>query len=189
MADLANVVIERLKTIQRTSANGQPYWMAKEIMSALDYRSWRDFLQVIERAKASCENAGHFSSNHFVLMPEMMEIGKGAKREVKNFALSKYACYLVAMNGDTSKPEIAVAQAYFVEQTYRQEAQQLHTEEERRLLIRNRVKDANLKLSGAAKVAGVSDKMFGVFHDAGYKGLYGGSCTPDRRRDLQGGRL
>ncbi len=148
--------------------------MAKEIMNVLDYREWRDFKQVIERAKASCENSGNFIANHFVLMPEMMEIGKGARREVENFALSKFACYLVAMNGETSKPEIAAAQAYFVEQTYRQETEELLSEAERRLLVRNRVKDANKKLGGAAKQAGVTNRMFGVFHDAGYQGLYGG---------------
>jgi DNA-damage-inducible protein D len=120
--------------------------MAKEIMGVLDYREWRDFKQVLDRAKASCENSGNFIANHFVLMPEMVEIGSGARREVENYALSKYACYLVAMNGETSKPEIAVAQAYFVEQTYRQETEELLSEAERRLLIRNRVKDANKKL-------------------------------------------
>lgn len=174
MPDPTNVVIERLKAVQKTSGNGRPYWMAKEIMTILDYREWRDFRQVIDRAKTSCENSGNFSNDHFVLMPEMVEIGSGAKREVENFALSKYACYLVAMNGETSKPEIAAAQAYFVEQTYRQESQQLLTEEERRLLIRDRVKDANKKLGGAAKEAGVRSQMFGIFFDEGYKGLYGG---------------
>ena len=174
MADVTNIVVERLKAHQKTAPNGVPYWMARDIMDALDYREWRGFREVIERAKASCENAGNFIANHFVLIPEMVEIGSGAKRERENFAFSKYACYLVAMNGDTSKPEIAAAQAYFVEQTYRQEAQALLSEEERRLLIRNRVKDANRKLGGAAQAAGVRNSMFGIFQDAGYKGLYGG---------------
>jgi DNA-damage-inducible protein D len=174
MEDATNLVIDRLKALQKTSQNGSPYWIAREIMTVLDYRDWRDFREVIERAKASCENAGNFIANHFVLVPEMVEIGSGAKREVDNFALSKYACYLIAMNGDTAKPEIAAAQAYFVEQTYRQESQEELTEEERRLLLRARVKDANRKLSGAAKDAGVRSAMFGIFQDAGYKGLYAG---------------
>ena len=174
VSDATNLVIGRLKSLQKTSPNGAPYWMARDIMTVLDYREWRDFREVIERGKASCESAGNFIANHFVPMPEMVEIGSGAKRERENFAFSKYACYLVAMNGDTSKPEIATAQAYFVEQTYRQEAQELISEEERRLLIRNRVKDANRKLGGAAQAAGVRNKMFGIFQDAGYKGLYGG---------------
>lgn len=174
MADAANMVIERLKALQKATPAGVLYWMAREIMTALDYREWRDFREVIEKAKVSCSNAGNFAANHFVPMPEMVEIGSGAKRERENFALSKYACYLVAMNGETSKPEIATAQAYFVEQTYRQETHELLSEEERRLLLRNRVKDANRKLSGAAKSAGVRSAMFGIFHDAGYKGLYNG---------------
>jgi DNA-damage-inducible protein D len=173
MADGENIIIERIKALQKRTNNDKPYWMARDIMAILDYREWRDFREVIERAKASCENAGNLIAHHFVLMPEMIEIGKGGRREVDNFALSKYACYLVAMNGDTAKPEIATAQAYFVEQTYRQENQELLTDEERRVLLRERVKDANRKLGGAAKEAGVRSAMFGVFQDAGYKGLYG----------------
>lgn len=169
----ANAVISKLKQLQKATAKGYPYWMARDIMAVLDYKEWKDFREVIERAKASCENSGHFLANHFASMPELVEIGSGAKRERENIALSKYACYLVAMNGDTSKPEIAAAQAYFVEQTYRQEHQQSLTDEERRLLLRERVKDGNLKLGGAAKEAGVRSSMFGVFQDAGYKGLYG----------------
>ena len=138
-------------------------------MEVLNYKEWRDFREVIERAMKSCEGAGNFSPHHFVLMPEMITAGKGAQRERENFALSKYACYLIAMNGDPNKPEIANAQAYFTEQTYLQEQQQALTEAERRLVIRNRVQDANRKLSGAAKTSGVRNQMFGVFHDAGYR--------------------
>jgi DNA-damage-inducible protein D len=174
MPDTPNPLIEQLRAIQKTYSNGAPYWVARELMEVLDYRDWRDFSDVIEKAKTSCEMAGHFSGDHFVLMPEMVAIGSGAKRERENFIFSKYACYLVAMNGDPGKPEIAYAQAYFTEQTYLQEQQESLTESERRLLIRNRVKDANRKLGGAAKESGVTSKMFGVFHDAGYKGLYGG---------------
>jgi DNA-damage-inducible protein D len=169
-----HIVIGRLRALERMTAKGLPYWMGRDIMEVLDYREWRDFREVIERAKTSCEKAGNFSAHHFVPMPELITAGKGAQRERENFALSKYACYLIAMNGDPSKPEIANAQAYFTEQTYLQEQQQALTEAERRLVIRNRVKDANRKLSGAAKVSGVRSKMFGVFHDAGYRGLYGG---------------
>lgn len=182
MADSSNVIIERLKSLEKTSQNGQSYWMAREILPVLDYREWRDFREVIERAKLSCENAGHFAANHFVPMREMVDIGSGAKRERENLALSRYACYLIAMNGDISKPEVATAQAYFVEQTYRQEAQERLTEEEHRAMLRDRVRDANKRLSGAAKDAGVSSRMFGIFHDAGYKGLYGGLGSKEIKR-------
>jgi DNA-damage-inducible protein D len=174
MSHDVTITIERLKQLQYTSAKGMIYWMARDIMETLDYKEWRDFKEVIERAKTSCEMAGNFSANHFVLMPELVDIGSNAKRERENFALSKYACYLIAMNGDPSKPEIANIQAYFTEQTYRQERQESLTEGERRLVIRNRVKDGNKKLNDAALIAGVRSKMFGVFHDAGYKGMYGG---------------
>jgi DNA-damage-inducible protein D len=174
MTEPTHVVIERIKSLRKTAENGADFWMARDIMEVLDYGNWRDFREVIGRAQASCENAGHFVDNHFALMHQMVEIGSGAKRERENFALSKYACYLVAMNGDTSKPEIATAQAYFVEQTHRQESQLLLSEEERRAQLRDRVRAANRRLSGAAKDAGVRNKMFGVFHDEGYKGLYAG---------------
>src|ERR1700728_2359319 len=174
MTEPVHVVIDKINALRKTAENGADFWMARDIMEVLDYSRWSDFREVIERAKTSCENAGHYVANHFALMPQMVEIGSGAKREREDFALSKYACYLIAMNGDTSKPEIATAQAYFVEQTHLQESQALLTEEERRAQIRDRVRDANRRLSGAAKEAGVRSAMFGVFHDEGYKGLYAG---------------
>src|SRR5450631_3340953 len=102
MPDETNIIIGKLKAVEKRAAKGQPYWIAREIMKVLDYRDWRDFLEVIERAKTSCENAGNFIANHFVPQPEMVEIGSGAMRQRENFALSKYACYLIAMNGDTA---------------------------------------------------------------------------------------
>lgn len=174
MVETVHVVIEKIKALCKTAENGADYWMARDLMEVLDYTKWSDFREVIERAKASCQNAGHFVDNHFALMPQMVEIGSGAMRERENYALSKYACYLVAMNGETSKPEIATAQAYFVEQTHRQESQALLTEEERRRQLRDRVRTANRRLSGAAKEAGVRSSMFGIFNDEGYKGLYAG---------------
>jgi DNA-damage-inducible protein D len=182
MSDATNIIIGSLKALEKHTQSGQHYWMARDIMGVLDYKDWRDFGEVIERAKTSCQNAGNFVAHHFVAMPEMIEIGKGGMRERENFALSKYACYLIAMNGDTSKPEIATAQAYFVEQTYRQENQEKLTEDERRVLLRDRVKDANRKLGGAAKEAGVRSSMFGIFQDAGYKGLYGGIGARDIKK-------
>lgn len=167
-------VIDLLNAKQHAAKNGKPYWYGRDVMEILSYREWRDFREVIEKAMVACQMSGHFSNDHFVPSPEMVDIGSGAKRERDNFILSKYACYLIAMNGDSGKPEIATAQTYFAEQTYRQEQQEKLTEEERRLLLRDRVKDANRKLSGAAKEAGVRSTMFGIFHNAGYEGLYGG---------------
>jgi len=174
MTDGLDFVINALDGKRRAARNGKPYWLGRDIMDVLAYKDWRNFLDVIEKAKTSCDMAGNFSSNHFVRLDEKVEIGSGAYRNRENYALSKYACYLIAMNGDASKPEIATAQAYFLDQTFKQEMQDALTEEERRLLLRDRVKDANKKLGGAAKEAGVRSQMFGIFQDAGYKGLYGG---------------
>jgi DNA-damage-inducible protein D len=143
-------------------------------MEVLNYKEWRSFQEVIERAIQACEMSGNFEMDHFVRFSELVEGGSGAKLKRENWKLSRYACYLVTMNGDPSKPEIASAQTYFTVQTYRQESQDRLSEEERRLLLRTRVKDANRKLGGAAKDAGVRSAMFGIFQDAGYKGLYGG---------------
>lgn len=116
---------------------------------------------------------GDSPANHFVEINELVEIGSGAKKKRENVVLSKYACYLIAMNGDdTSKPEIATAQTYFAEQTQQQEYEQSLTTEQRRLFLRNRVKDGNKKLMNAAQDAGV--QRFAVFQDAGIKGLYNG---------------
>jgi DNA-damage-inducible protein D len=167
-------VRDQLEKIQQLARNGQPYWDARKLMDVLDYKDWRVFQEVIERAKQACEMSGNYSTDHFVSFPEMVEVGSGAKRRRDNWKLSRYACYLVTMNGDPSKPEIATAQTYFTLQTYRQENQDKLTEEERRMLLRVRVKEANRKLSGAAKDAGVRAVMFGVFQDTGYKGLYDG---------------
>jgi DNA-damage-inducible protein D len=174
MTNESGIVIERLKAVQKISLKGTPFWMARDIMEVLDYKDWRVFRQVIERAKTSSEKSGNASTHHFVVYDEVIVAGNGARLPRENFALSQYACYLVAMNGDTSKPEIANSQAYFTDKTYKQEQLEALPENERRLITRNRVKDGNLKLNDAAQLAGVTSKMFGVFHDAGYKGMYGG---------------
>ncbi|MGA7219476.1 MAG: hypothetical protein WBX38_14230 [Candidatus Sulfotelmatobacter sp.] len=129
--------------------------------------------------------------NHFREFTDMVEVGSGAKRNIENWYLTRYASYLIAMNGDTSKPEIATAQSYFAAQTLAQESHAALTEAERRLLLRNRMKDANRKLGGAAQQAGVRSQMFGVFQDSGYKGLYGGfwgsRTETDERYSIQRG--
>jgi DNA-damage-inducible protein D len=127
-------------------------------------------------------NSGNFSNYHFVHYPEKVSVGSGAFRERDNLKLSKYACYLVAMNGDSSKPQIATAQTYFAVQTHKRETEEALTDLERRLLVRNKLKSANKRLSGAARAAGVRDSMFGVFHDAGYQELYGGYGQAEIKR-------
>ncbi len=167
-------IVSELEKVKRIAPNGAEYWRARDLMPILAYVDWTNFRNVLGEAIQSCSGAGVLSNNHFREFTDMVEIGSGAKRNIENWYLTRYACYLIAMNGDSTKPEIATAQSYFAAQTLIQESEQVLTEQERRLLLRNRVKDANKKLGGAAKDAGVRSQMFGVFQDAGYKGLYGG---------------
>jgi DNA-damage-inducible protein D len=167
-------IVEKLDGSKSIRPNGAEIWDARTVYSILGYSDWTNFKGVIHKAITACDNSGVFSSNHFREFTEKVQIGSGAKREIENWRLSRYACYLVAMNGASEKPEVATAQTYFAAQTLRSEAQQALTEEERRLLLRDRVKGANKKLGGAAQAAGVASRNFGIFHDAGYKGLYGG---------------
>jgi len=144
------------------------------MMPILGYETWRRFMDALDRAEQACTESGYLVSHHFVESGKMVDIGSGATRQIEDIILSRYACYLVTMNGDPAKPEIATAQAYFAIQTRLQELQQELPEIERRKLLRERVIQANKGLSSAAKEAGVRSAMFGIFHDEGYKGLYGG---------------
>ena len=166
-------VVEQLESSKTVHPNGAEVWDGRTLLSILGYSDWINFRAVIQKAILACDNSGVFSSNHFREFKDMVEIGSGAKREIENWHLSRYGCYLVAMNGSSEKPEIATAQTYFAAQTLRSEAEQALSEEQRRLLLRDRVKGANKKLGGAAKAAGVRSQNFGIFQDAGYKGLYG----------------
>jgi DNA-damage-inducible protein D len=161
-----------LDATMRITPKGFPYWYGRDLMGILAYARWENFREVIDKAMEACDSSGKFSSHHFRYMAEMIEAGKGAKKKRENAVLSRYACYLVAMNGDPSLPQVGTAQTYFAVQTRRQEIEQALTDQQRRLLLRDRVKGANKKLFGAAKTAGV--RRFGIFYDAGLKGLYGG---------------
>ena len=151
------------------------FWSARELQKILGYASWDKFQNAINRAKKSFETSKitkYYNINdHFCQAGKMIRTGKGAERTVVDFELSKYACYLIAQNGDPDKPEIAQAQAYFNIQTFRQEQFQSMSNEEKRLHVRTQVIDNNKTLFDSAKSSGV--KNFGKFNDAGYRGLYG----------------
>jgi DNA-damage-inducible protein D len=169
---------QQFDSIRQLNPYGEEYWSARGLMPLLGYEKWERFEDVIDRARAACQNAGQRIEDHLPGGGKMITAGKGAQREIKDFYLSRFGCYLVAMNGDPRKPEIAAAQAYFAVQTRRMEmleglAGEL-SETEQRLLIRQRVISSNKKLSEAAQEAGVNRQSFGLFHDAGYRGLYGG---------------
>jgi DNA-damage-inducible protein D len=171
------VELDRLK---RNTAQGREFWRAREIQGILGYQRWERFSEVIEKAQMACTKTEVDWKKHFLGTGEMVDIGSGAQRERGDWILSRYACYLIAMNGDSTKPEVSYAQAYFAVQTRRQEVQDQLTATERRLLLRDRVKEANKKLASAAKEAGV--RRFPIFQDEGYKGLYGGLGQGDIKR-------
>lgn len=160
----------KLEEIKQISKNGGEYWRARDLQPALGYTSWENFEKVIQRSRTACESAGVSSDDQFHETMKMIEAGKGAMVPRKDYFLTRYACYLIAMNGDTDKEEIANAQSYFAVQTRRQEIYDAIEGENKRLQLRERVKSNNKKLNSAAKGAGV--QKFAVFHAAGYQGLY-----------------
>ncbi|WP_374324613.1 DNA damage-inducible protein D [Azonexus sp.] len=159
---------------------GNEYWQARQLAKALDYSEYRHFLPVVERAKEACGKSSQSITDHFEDVLEMVDIGSGARRQLPDIRLSRYACYLIVQNGDPSKPVIANGQTYFAIQTRRQELANDNTfgqlsEDEKRLAIRNELAQHNKYLAAAAAEAGVESGLdFAVFQDHGYRGLYGG---------------
>lgn len=156
--------------IKKLDDNGVEYWEARELMPILGYLRWENSITVISKAMLSCQNSGESIKNHFRDVTKMVQIGSGTMREVKNWELDRYACYLIAQNGDPRKSEIAEAQTYFAIQTRRQELVGQMDENQKRLFIRGQVTEHNKQLFSTAKKAGVTN--FGSFNDAGYLGLY-----------------
>lgn len=160
--------------LKQMNEHGAEYWSARALQPLLGYDQWRRFEQAIKRAQDACKESGNEPLDHFAGAGKMIPLAKGAEREVQDFHLSRFACYLIAINGDPRKPEIALAQQYFIVQARRQEVSDQLLADKERLEIRKQTAEEFKALSGAAQKAGVHGRMFGVFHDAGYKGLYGG---------------
>jgi len=174
--DSLNSTVKALEQVKREAPNGEDYWMARDIQGILGYAKWDTFEGVIERSKMACESAGFRVAYHFLDTKKMISGGKGAKLERADCYLTRYACYLVAMNGDSSKPEISTAQSYFAAQARRQELR----DQEKRIALRERVRRGNTVLAGTAINAGV--KRMGIFVDAGYRGLYGMGLKDIKKR-------
>ena len=176
------------EAIKKIDNNGVEYWDARELMPLLGYVQWRRFEEVIGRAKKACINSGQDVNNHFARSGKMVAIGSNTVREVINYRLDRYACYLIAQNGDSKKLEIATAQTYFAIQTRRQEIFEQLPDNEKRLFIRGEVSSQNKKLFKTARQAGVSN--FGLFNDAGYKGLYGMPLSDiEKKKGIRKGEL
>lgn len=162
------------EALKKANAYNAEYWSARELQPLLGYSQWRRFEDAIRRAMESCEVSGNDPGHHFAGAGKMVDLGSGSVRDIADFHLSRFACYLIAQNGDPRKPEIANAQKYFAVQARRQELSDQLTADTERLELRKQAAEEFKALSGAARLAGVENRMFGVFHDAGYKGLYGG---------------
>lgn len=178
MTDLQPMNESLFEDIKHINEYGQEYWSARELMPVLQYAQWRRFNETIERAQEACVSSGNAAPEHFANVGKSSPMPNGGVREVDDYHLSRYACYLVAMNGDPRKHAVALAQTYFAVKTRQQELVENYdalTEEQKRLTIRNEMKEHNKALAAAAHEAGViGNRDYAIFQNEGYKGLYGG---------------
>ena len=182
--DLLKSPFEKIK---RMSEEGYEFWSARDLSKLLEYPQWRNFENVISKAKISCENNNEVIENHFADVSDMVEIGSGAEREIEDIRLSRFACYLIIQNADPTKKIVALGQAYFAVKTRQkelietEEKKLLESEEnQKRLFLREEMKKHNKHLADAANHAGVKEGIeYAIFQDHGYKGLYGGLGSKD----------
>lgn len=172
---------QSFEDIKHIDENGIEFWYARELQKVLDYKEWRKFENVIQKAIMACKNTGIIEAEHFVGADKLSKRANNAEVLIKDYKLTRYACYLIAQNGDSRKKVIALAQTYFAIQTRKQEISEkeysLLTEDEKRFYQRNLTRKGNYSLNQTAKNAGV--KNFDKFHNSGYKGLYNGETADD----------
>jgi len=176
---------QTFEALRLANEHGAEYRSARDLQTLLGYSQWRRFEDAVKRAITSCDSSGNDPDHHFARAGKPITGGKGAVQLVEDYHLSRFACYLIAQNGDPRKPEIAQAQKYFAIQARRQELSDQAAADMERLELRKQTSEEFKALSGAAQDAGVQSKMFGVFHDAGYRGLYGiGSAAIKARKAI-----
>ncbi len=189
MNELKEYTETLFEDIKHIDENGFEYWLARELMPLLEYTLWQRFTNVIKKAMENCKNSNYKISDHFISADKMVKIGSNTTRKIRDYKLSRYACYLIVLNCDPRKKIIALAKAYFAIQTRKQELSEKEyselTEDEKRFYQRDLTRKGNYSLNIAAKNAGV--KNFDKFHNSGYKGLYNGETANDiaKRKKLR----
>ena len=189
MNELREYTEKIFEDIKHIDDERNEYWYGREIMPLLGYKKWDNFQKVLKQSMISCENSNISVLDHFLEVKKMVDIGSKTKRKISDYKLSRYACYLIAQNGDSRKKSISLAQTYFAIQTRKQELLERYyntlSEDEKRIYQRFLTRKGNLSLNKAAKDAGV--KNFDKFHNAGYKGLYNGETADDiaKRKGLR----
>ncbi|OIP87047.1 DNA damage-inducible protein D [Candidatus Shapirobacteria bacterium CG_4_8_14_3_um_filter_35_11] len=179
-----NNSFENIKIIKDNSE----FWSARDLMRTLDYLRWENFDEVIKKAKTACQKSNQDVKEHFRDVTKTLITGNKAKISITDIELDRYACYLIAQNGDSRKPQIALAQTYFAIQTRRQELTDQLNSDNKRLFIRSEVTAQNKKLFSTATKSGV--KKFGLFNDAGYRGLYNHTLSEiEHKKKIKKGEL
>ena len=191
MSNLEAKEYENFEAIKHIREDGTEYWSARDLNLVLQYQKWENFAKVIDKAKIACKNSQYEVDDHFPEVRKMVQIGSNTGREVLDYELSRYACYLIVQNGDPRKEVIALGQTYFAIQTRRQEVADYFNqldEDNKRLVVRGDIKQWNKMLLEAAHNAGViTNEEYANFQNAGYMGLYGGLTVADihKRKNLK----
>jgi len=182
-----DIVVKLNKTFEESvySQNGVEYWMARDLQALLDYAEWRNFVLVIEKAKTACFKSGQSISDHFVDVNKMISMPNGASKEISDMMLTRYACYLIAQNGDPHKEQISFAQSYFAIQTRKQELLEKRIQLVERIHAREKLAETERDLSGIVYERGVDGEGFAKLRSKGDQALFGGYTTLDMKKKLK----